>query len=201
MAITEVEVLSDCGVTWDDLPPAMDSAKAPEPEGVWDGVVAGLQYVGVQPSLYKADGQPTIFVGFEFECGGRRMSKWRRFNYTMNIKGAFYALVVSALGKTFPKRKDGGFDPRLLLGRPVMVEIVHTDKGGRTYADIGSVMRHHESMPALKPTVGFEIPQWVLDVKSKRLDSQPPVAVAPTAPAVPVPSTTSTRQEVDGSGA
>ena len=170
-------IQKESSVNWDDIPLVRESVRELPPEGNHNGDIAAVVYVGVQPSKFRATGQSTLVVRFEFEVdGGRRYGLWKRYNYTLHNKGDFYGLITAALGKAFVRNTDGSFDPRTLVGHSVMVEVVHTEKGEKTYADVGAVSRHPKGLPEFRFDEEVIVPQWIIDMRNRRLDKPSPSA-------------------------
>jgi hypothetical protein len=77
-----------------------------------------------------------------------------RQTWSMSNNSNFYALVTNLTG---PKKEGERFDPRVLAGMPVMVQVTNntvTDKKGKdkTYHNIGTVAQFPEGLPFPTPS-------------------------------------------------
>jgi hypothetical protein len=165
---------------WDDIPVVHDAATLLA-EGFFPAVVGGLKFAGIQPSRYKPEGQPTLYVGVVVLANGIRATRWQAYNNTLNQKGNLYELVIACLGKAFPRTKDGGFDPRMLVGKAFIAEVVHVDRGGRLFWNIDKVARLPAGMAAPVLDEPLTPPEWVLAKLSNRLDKPAVIKGANTA--------------------
>jgi hypothetical protein len=177
-----------------DVPAIGDTERELPAEGNYNAVICGVIYAGVQPSKFREQGARTIYICVELDSeikkgplAGKRHRMWRRVNYTLSQTGTLYSIVVAALGKAFPRTRDGKFQPATMVGRPVMCEVVYTKRDGRTYADLGAIGRHVRGLPVLAPNGEVTVPQWIQDRIAQRLD-KPPAPPTPPVPAAPAAS-------------
>ena len=73
-------------------------------------------------------------------------------DYTLSLgeKATLRAHLESWRGKKFTDAELDGFDMKNVLGKPCQIQVLHSEKGGKTYANIASIV----SWPR-----GFEAPQ------------------------------------------
>jgi hypothetical protein len=133
------------------------------PAGNWPGVICAILEVGTHDDTDQ-NGAPVtlrkVIIGYEMtsrKADGSPFVMSQEFTYSMHTSANLFKLVEKLTGA----RKEGEkFNPKPLLGMPVMVEVVHTPgqtKKGQdvTYANIKGV----GSFPAgYAPPVGTRAP-------------------------------------------
>jgi hypothetical protein len=81
-----------------------------------------------------------------------------RYTNSINEKAILGQHLTSWRGKPFTDDERQGFDLFNVLGAPCMINIVHTEKNGKTYANIQSIMRLPKGMecpPAESELIGY----------------------------------------------
>lgn len=128
----------------------------PVPSGSHIGVLTTLADIGIQPQLntqYRP--VPKLILTWSLPAvltnSGKPMSISQTFTNSLHKKSSLRSLIENWFGKVLPDDKVKTFDLKLLLGRPCMVNITHTEKGDRTYANVRGVMPMPAGVP--KPAV------------------------------------------------
>jgi hypothetical protein len=144
----------------------------------------GLQGGGKFEPAYK------LALGFQLPDNlsdkGDPLTIVQTYTCSMNKKANLRKLIESWFGKAFPTEEAANeFDLQNLLGRPAFVNVTHTERGGRVYANISTVTGIPASVekPALKGEAIFysesmdpperskayaQIPEWL----RKKVDEQ-----------------------------
>jgi hypothetical protein len=137
------------------------------PEGVHNAVCYRVVDLGTQEGSYmgKPKIAPKIMLSWEIDErmeDGRRFAVHKRYTASMHEKAALRKDLEAWRGKPFAEAdfKAGGFKMEKLLGAGCQVQIVHTDREGRTYANIAAIMKLGKGMKALEA----EIEPFILDL-------------------------------------
>jgi hypothetical protein len=122
----------------------------------------------------------------------------RTVGLSLNEKATLRQLLQSWRGRAFTPDELKKFDLLAVLGKPAFVNVTHSVKGDKTYANLTSIMPLPKGMPA--PTLegdalwfsvdspnseAFDkLPAWVQDKIANRIIEKP-AAAKPAAPAAP----------------
>ena len=117
----------------------------------------------------------------------------RTLGLSLNEKATLRQLLQSWRGRAFTPEELKRFDLTNVLGKPAFVNVTHSVKGDRTYANLTSLMPLPKGMPA--PTlegdalwysidepdasVFDKLPAWVQDKIANRVIDQPAAKPAP----------------------
>jgi hypothetical protein len=170
----------------------------PAPEGNHIGICIALADLGLQPgsSLYP---NPKREVWLRFELPTERI-QWttkdgedkegpltlsRRFTASMHETANLRKFIESWFGRKFPNDAAAGdFDLEKLLGRKCLLNVTHSEKMGRKFADIANATPIPKGMnadyPQYNPSVYYSIdkpnpaafellPGWVQEKINGRL--------------------------------
>jgi hypothetical protein len=124
----------------------------------------------------------------------------RTVGLSLNEKSTLYALLTSWRGKAFTPEELKKFDLGKIAGKPAFINVTHSVKGDRTYANLTSIMPLPKAIPA--PALEGEalvystdapdgvifdkLPTWMQDKIAARIVDAPKAASKPAAaPAVP----------------
>ena len=94
----------------------------------------------------------------------------QEYSLSMGTKSKLRPVVESMIGTKLSDEEAYGFEITDLVGMACMLQVVHVEKNGNTYANIGSIMQVMKSMtcPAqVNPSVIFEFDNWKQDVYEK----------------------------------
>ena len=100
--------------------------------------------LGTQTSDYQGEARSARKVLLTWELAEQRSngtphSVSRRFTASLHEKAALRAFLKSWRGRDFTPDELSAFDLRKLLNAPALLNLVHTERSGRDYADIASV--------------------------------------------------------------
>jgi hypothetical protein len=107
----------------------------------------------------------------------------RTVGLSLNEKSTLYGLLTSWRGRAFTQEELKKFDLGKVAGKPAFINVTHSVKGDRTYANLTSIMPLPKSMtaPALEgealvfstdapnPDVFDKLPAWVQDKIANRI--------------------------------
>lgn len=173
---------------------------APVPSGNHVGICNAVVDLGLQPgSAMYPDPKHQVYIRFElpteqieFDRDGQKvtgpMSIGRTFTASMGEKANLRKFIESWFGKQFPS--DGAaadFDLVDLLGRRCLLNITHTAKGGKTYANLqtatplpkGMASTESQANPNLffdlsapDPETFDKLPKWLKEKIGGRLNHE-----------------------------
>ncbi|UXY14774.1 hypothetical protein N8I74_15835 [Chitiniphilus purpureus] len=142
------------------------------PAGTFPARCVRLIDMGTQVTEYqgRVKHQQKVLISFEL-LGDERMSDGRPFivskRYTASLheKSAFRKDLASWRGRDFTDEELSGFDVRKLLNAPCLLGIVVTEKDGKEFSDISSIMKLPKGMEVDSPhnaPVCFDLndPDW-----------------------------------------
>jgi hypothetical protein len=121
----------------------------------------------------------------------------RTVGLSLNEKSTLYGLLTSWRGKAFTPDELKKFDLGKVAGKPAFINVTHSVKGDRTYANLTSIMPLPKSMtaPTLEgealiystdtpdATVFDKLPAWVQDKIANRMIDMPKAAPKAAKPA------------------
>lgn len=172
-----------------------ESTFKPVTEGLHQAICSGVVDLGIQPgSDMYPNPKHQVYLRFdcvdelvEFEKDGEKKSGAARCGatYTLSLgdKSKLRPLLESWRGKKFNDTELEGFDIEKLLGVPCQVQVLHTHKAGKTYANIGTVVPWPKGVdkPAVPPDAvtyspsahdqaAYErLPKWLQEKVTARL--------------------------------
>lgn len=142
----------------------------PAPAGAHVARCFRIVDLGTQESTYKGETKHShvILVTWELpnapmsegEYSGKPFTINQRFTASLSEKAKLRAVLESWRGRKFTPTELAGFDLQNILGKPCMINIVHTEKDGKTYANIASVMQVPGGMvvpPQINDSVFFSL--------------------------------------------
>ena len=127
----------------------------------------------------------------------------RTLGLSLNEKATLRQLLQSWRGKAFTSEELKRFDLANVLGKPAFINVTHSVKGEKTYANLTSIMPLPKGMPAPTlegealiystdapdPAVFDKLPEWVQDKIANRIVDAPKFAPTPKAAAAPAAAT------------
>lgn len=129
------------------------------PLGSHVGSIVGLYDVGHQPKVDRKTGEAyerhELILVFELtgkkgkRPDGKPFLLVRSYTWSFSAASNFFGLVTSVTGMKFVPDED--FDPRSVLGVPVMVNVNHTQIGDKTYHNVGTITQVPEEITPGKP--------------------------------------------------
>lgn len=127
----------------------------------------------------------------EFEGEKYKAKVSKTLTLSMNPKANLRKLVESWRGKKMTDEEAGVFDVLKLAGQPCMVQIVHTESGGKTYSNVAAVVSVPKGTtvpPSLAKVQTYEMGQPLPDNLPEWIATK--MAAAPEFCADAAPSTT-----------
>lgn len=120
---------------------------SPIPEGTYLAVCNMLVDLGMQVNKTYNNQSRKVLVGWEIpeetiDIDGQPHSRTIRKQYTasLNEKANLRKDLAAWRGRDFKQEELAAFDLRNIVGTSCMVNIIHTENNGRTYANISAIM-------------------------------------------------------------
>ena len=186
----------------------------PLPAGTYVARCVSVVDLGIQQTPFG--GKEKVYLGFEvpserveWEKDDKKHegpaligSRYTASNHEKSILGQH---LTSWRGKPFTEEERAGFDLFTVLGAPCMINVVHAENGGKTYANIQAIMRlpkGQECPPAETDLIGYtpqdlekaanfdKLPEWqqkLVNEGHSPQQSAPPPADPHTNMTPPVP--------------
>lgn len=129
--------------------------------------------LGMQSRTFQGVESHKRIVRISWELPNELMSDGRPFsisaNYTLSLseKANLRRDLQSWRGRAFTDEELQGFDLFTILGAPAMVNVVHNESNGKTYANVGSVSPMPKGMTA--PPLVNEAIKFSLDEYDERV--------------------------------
>lgn len=119
------------------------------PAGTHLAVCYRIIDLGTQSSTYMGQAKRQHKILVSWELPDERMSDNRpftigqRYTWSMSEKAALRRDLESWRGAPFQEKDfgPGGFDVKNIIGKSCLLNIVHTEKNGKQYANIASISR------------------------------------------------------------
>jgi hypothetical protein len=119
----------------------------------------------------------------------------RTVGLSLNEKSTLYALLTSWRGKAFTPEELKKFDLGKIAGKSAFINVTHSVKGDRTYANLTSIMPLPKAIPAPvmegealvystdapDPAIFLRLPTWMQDKIAARIVDAPKAAPKPAA--------------------
>ena len=179
------------------------SSIEPIPEGTHLAVCSMLIDLGMQYSEQYKNSSRKVLIGWEIpeetielDDGPHPRTISKRYTASLNERSNLRADLAAWRGRDFSPEELAAFDLRNIVGKSCLINITHSTREGKTYANIGSVMALPKGMKGGKlsepPTV-FDLdtdplelvdnfPKWIGDIIKKSSTYQerlaPPAAQA-----------------------
>lgn len=179
------------------------SSIEPIPEGTHLAVCSMLIDLGMQYSEQYKNSSRKVLIGWEIpeetielDDGPHPRTISKRYTASLNERSNLRADLAAWRGRDFSPEELAAFDLRNIVGKSCLINIIHSTKEGKTYANIGSVMALPKGMAKGKlsepPTV-FDLdtdplelvenfPKWISEIVKKSSTYQerltPPAAAA-----------------------
>lgn len=159
----------------------------PIPAGVHRAVCCGIIDLGTQYNKVYDKAQHRVMIQFElpderieFEKDGQKqegprlMSK--EYTASLGAKANLRKDLEAWRGRAFTKEELDGFDLANIMGKGCMLNVVHNENNGKTYANINGIMPLYKGMepPQAEKQLSFsfdedgdsipaDLPQWIVD--------------------------------------
>jgi hypothetical protein len=125
----------------------------PPPADTYPAVCVGVFDLGTQETAFGAKRQVRIM--WEIDCDksdGSHHTVSQTYTPSLNVKANFRKLIESWLGRKLSDDEvKNGYDVGKLLGQPCQLQVLHNESNGKTYANVGAVMKLAKGMQPLVP--------------------------------------------------
>ncbi len=143
-----------------------DGDFTPPPAGVFPARLYRIVDMGHQLEVYdgKSNERRKILLSFELIddttrlSDGKPASIHRRFTFSLHPQSALRPFLDAWRGRRMTDQEAATLDFSSLLGKPCLLNVTHSERAGRTRADIGSIMpvpRGITTPPGVNPPVLF----------------------------------------------
>jgi hypothetical protein len=132
---------------------------APHPQGVFAARCVRIVDLGTQTSDYMGETKKAKKVILAFETSetmtggdfdGKPFLVTQRYTASLHEKAALRKDLKSWRGRDFNEEELAAFHLKNVLNAPCLLNIVHTDRGGKVYANIASITPLPKGMTANK---------------------------------------------------
>jgi hypothetical protein len=132
----------------------------PAPAGTWAAVCVDVIDLGQQPVEYKGQEklQHKVRIAWQLtEDAGltedhQPMLAMRRYTLSLDERAALRKDLETWRGRKFTAQELNGWDIEAVIGVPCLLSISHTQRDGKTFANVDAVLRLPNGMPAPAPT-------------------------------------------------
>lgn len=127
------------------------------PEGVHIGVCYLMVDIGEQKKNFKGKEKLVheVMIGWEFPDelmeDGKPFVITKAYNLSLNERATLRKHLAAWRGRDFTEEELEGFDLRRIVGTACQVQVVHTDAGEKTYANVGGIMALPKGMKSPVP--------------------------------------------------
>lgn len=144
------------------------AAFTPCPAGSYLARCVQLIDLGTQTSNFEGETKRArkVLIAWEIlddECrrdDGQPFILSKRFTQSLHEKAALRKTLASWRGRDFTPVELKGFDLGTVLGKDAFLSVIHTDKDGKTFANIAAVMKPPKGMTAPEGTGNEPLVQW-----------------------------------------
>ena len=149
------------------------------PEGTYIGVCNLLVDLGVQYNKTFDSYARKIVIGWEFpeehitiDGEERNRTITKTFTASLGGKANLRQFLIAWRGRDFTPEELKAFDLKNIVGVPAMINVVHTHRQDKTFANVGGILALPKGMP--KPKLSGYATVFDLDVDPiERIDSLP----------------------------
>lgn len=164
------------------------SSIAPIPEGTYLGVCNMLVDLGVQfNETYKTSSRK-VLVGWEipeetFTVDGEQKPRTlsKRYTASLDERATLRQDLAAWRGRDFTQEELAAFDLRNIVGASCLINVIHKESNGKTYANISSIMALPKGMKKgtlAEPAIVFDLdtddlsaidnlPNWIGEIVKK----------------------------------
>lgn len=156
----------------------------PIPEGVHTAICTALIDLGLQYSEKFGKSTRKVMVTWEFpdetyEKDGVKLPRTMSKEYSLGLseKSNLRKDLQAWRGKAFTEQELEGFDLKNVLGKGCQIQVIHSEKSGKSYANIASIMGLPKGMTINPPeTLTYfdltdpdcmklteRIPEWIMN--------------------------------------
>lgn len=161
--------------------------------GVYTGVASAIVDLGIQESAMFGNKQRKIMiiwqiVGETIEINGENKPRVMSKEYTLSLseKSTLRKDLQAWRGKAFSQEELQGFDLVNILNVPCQLQIIQTEKNGKVYTNIASIMAIQKGLQVEKLDEVFvfdsyddttwdnllKVPKWIVEKIKKCLNQE-----------------------------
>lgn len=124
------------------------------PADTYIGVCYRIIDLGTQQIEWQGEvkRQHKVMISWELNAAmsdGQPFTMHKRYTLSLHEKAQLCKDLEAWRGRPFTEDEAKGFDIGTVLGAPCMMQIVHTSKNGKTYANINALMKFKGDAPNL----------------------------------------------------
>jgi hypothetical protein len=133
----------------------------PLPEGSHAGVCVRIIDLGTQETSYMGQPKKARKVSFYWEVPDERVEVdgedkpaifWNSYTFSVARSAILKKHAEAWLGRVLSAGElESGFDPKVLLGKACLLQVVHASAGGKTYANLSALMALPKGYPMPHP--------------------------------------------------
>lgn len=148
-----------------------------QPQGNHQAVCFDVFDLGLQKGEWqgKAKIQHKIYIGWELneriesndDFNGKRYRIYKKYTLTLDDRGNLSKDLISWRGKAFSDEEVKAFDIENLIGANCMLNIIHNDYNGKTYANVSTVASVPKGLPLIKAETPRSIPDWIKKIQDQ----------------------------------
>ena len=155
---------------------------SPAPAGVHQAVCCDVVDLGIVESEWQGQKKTAHKVRIIWQLAelmedGRPYTVSSRYTASLHEKARLRADLQSWRGRAFTAEELQQFDLEKLIGAGCLINVMHTSRNGKTYADIAAIMPLAARTPKLPISAGY------VRVKDRQAVDAGPVAQTAEAPA------------------
>ena len=164
------------------------SSIQPIAEGTYVAICNMLIDLGLQYNETYKNSSRKVLIGWEipdetYEYDGetRRKTLSKRYTASLGERATLRQDLISWRGRDFTQEELAAFDLKNIVGASCMLNVIHKESGGKTYANISGIMSLPKAMPKaklLEPPIVFdldtdplskidELPAWIGEIIKK----------------------------------
>ena len=164
------------------------SSIAPIPEGTYLGVCNMLVDLGVQYNETYKSSSRKVLIGWEipeetFTVDGEEKPRVlsKRYTASLDERATLRQDLAAWRGRDFTPEELAAFDLRNIVGASCLINVIHKESNGKTYANISSIMALPKGMKKgtlSEPATVFDLdsctlsdidnlPKWIAEIVKK----------------------------------
>ncbi|MEY3123968.1 MAG: hypothetical protein RLZZ573_488 [Pseudomonadota bacterium] len=157
------------------------------PQESVQGCLVRAYYIGTHVNKYEPGNKPMKKIVLFFELDQPRLDGSGNHvlnttvTFSVNEKSGLTKLLKPAMGSNYPDKPGQSLDINTLIDRLFNVQVIHTVKGDKTYANIGALTQLTRGMVPFSPTmdsfvwcyddpVDSRVPEWVAKLASECIE-------------------------------
>lgn len=122
------------------------------PAGQYSAICYRVVDLGTQEQkdkVGKISHKRKIIISWELDermSEGKRFSQHERYTLSLHEMSTLRPMLESWRGRAFTPEEEDAFDVSKLIGAPCLMQIVHNQSNGKTYANMSSIMKLPKGM-------------------------------------------------------